>query len=253
MNLKGKVCILTGGGSGIGRATAIRMANEGARVVIVGRTARKLSAVKKRVESVGGTALVWRLDIADRAALQEMVRDVVKRFGKIDVLVNSAGEESLHRGLLDSPSDEIRSIIDSNLVGTIYCSQEVAPVMMEQNAGTIINISSLAGMRPALVSGMTYCATKAAVINFTYFLNKTFRGTNIRASVVIPGEVSTPILAKRPIPPTQTERTKMLSASDLAEVITFVAKLPPGMIVEEIVIRPAARGSNRIGATRARS
>ena len=101
--------------------------------------------------------------------------------------------------LLTTTPEDIQSVINSNLVGTIYCTQAVIPSMREAKEGTIINVSSLAGVSPGLLAGMAYGAAKAAVNNFTAFLNSEYRNTGIRASVVIPGEVDTPIMNKRPI------------------------------------------------------
>ena len=201
MSLKDKVCIVTGGGSGIGRSSALMMAREGARVVLVGRTASKVEDVKTEVASAGGVAEAFPLDVADHDAVTQMATAVLEGFGRIDVLVNNAGHSSPHRRLMSTPPQEIRSVIDSNLVGTIFCTQAVMPAMLEAGEGTIINVSSLAGSNPGLIGGMVYSAAKAAVINFTGFLNAEFRHTGVRASVVIPGEIDTPIMDKRPVPP----------------------------------------------------
>jgi NADP-dependent 3-hydroxy acid dehydrogenase YdfG len=246
MSLKGKICVITGGGSGIGRATAIRMAHEGAKVVIVGRTITNLNAARNEIQGQGGIVEVSALDITDLKAVQELMKNVAQTFGRIDVLVNNAGDITRHRGLSDTAPDELQSVINTNIVGAIYCCQAVVPVMIERQHGTIINVSSLAGIRPALVSGMIYSATKAAVINFTYFLNKELQGTNIRASVIIPGEVSTPMLSKRPHPPTPEECAAMLTAQDVAEVISFIAGTDERVLIEEVVIRPSSTSKARV-------
>ncbi|MCI0840887.1 MAG: SDR family oxidoreductase, partial [Chloroflexi bacterium] len=194
MGLDGKVCIITGGGSGIGRSTALMMAGAGAKVVLVGRTASKVEQVQKEIESAGGTATASSLDVADREAGLQLAKDVLAEFGQVDVLLNNAGHSSKHRMLMTTTPEELRSVIDSNLIGTIYLSQAVMPSMLERGEGTIINVSSLAGVTPGLLAGMAYSAAKAAVINFTSFLNAEFKNTGVRASVVIPGEVDTPIL-----------------------------------------------------------
>ena len=167
-----------------------------------------------------------------------MAASVLEKFGRIDVLVNNAGHSSPHRRLLTTPPEEIRSVIDSNLIGTIFCTQAVMPSMLEAREGTIINVSSLAGSNPGLVGGMVYSAAKAAVINFTGFLNAEFRNTGVRASVVIPGEIDTPILDKRPIPPSAEARTTMATAEDVAEAITLIARLPQRAAIPELTIRP---------------
>ncbi len=238
MALDGKVCIVTGGGSGIGRATAIQMAGEGARLVLVGRTQSKVASVAAEIESTRGTARSYGLDVADFAAVQAMVSDVVDAFGRIDVLVNNAGHSSPRRRLLTSTPEDVRRVIDSNLVGTIYCTQAVVPTMLKAGAGTIINVSSLAAKTPGLLGGMTYGAAKAGVVNFTEFLNAEFFGGELRASVIIPGEVDTPILEGRPVVPNAEARATMVMAEDVAEAITLIACLPHKSNIPELTIRP---------------
>ena len=238
MKLKDRVCIITGGGSGIGRDAALKMAQEGAKVVIVGRTVSKLIVVKSEIEAMGGTAVSCVLDVADYDAVQQMVNDVLGNFGKIDVLVNNAGHSSHNRRLLNTTPEEVRSVVDSNLIGTFFCTQAVVPAMLKAKSGTIINISSLAAVTPGPFSGFAYGAAKAGVINFTAFLNNDLRNTGIRASVIIPGEVATPILDKRPIPPDDDARTMMVDVAETSEAILLIATLPLRSNIPELVIRP---------------
>ena len=238
MGLDGKVCIITGGGSGIGRASAMMMAEEGATVVVVGRTASKVNDVKAEIEAAGGRSASFALDVADHAAVNLMVRSVKDEFGRIDVVVNNAGHSSPHRKLLTTTPEEIRSVIDSNLVGTIFCTQAVMPSMLEAGQGTVINVSSLAGVTPGLMGGMIYSAAKAAVINFTQFLGSEFRNSGVRFSVVIPGEIDTPILDKRPVPPSADARATMATAEDTAEAIALIARLPDRAAIPQLVIKP---------------
>ena len=238
MSLKGNVCIITGGGSGIGRDAALTLARDGAAVVIVGRTQAKLNAVQAEIAAEGGTALPYVLDVADYDAVQQMVDDVLEQFGRIDVLVNNAGHSSHHRRLLNTPPEEMRSVIDSNLIGTFFCTKAVVPAMLEAKSGTIINISSLAAVTPGPFSGFAYGAAKAAVINFTEFLNVDLRNTGIRASVVVPGEVATPILDKRPIPPDAAARATMVDVAETSAAIHLIATLPQRSNIPELVIRP---------------
>ena len=238
MSLQDQVCVITGGGSGIGRGAALVMAKDGAKIALVGRTAAKVEAVKSEIESAGGTALAFTLDVSDHDAVQEMTEDVLGAFGRIDVLVNNAGHSSLHRRLVNTTPEEIRSVIDSNLIGTIFCTQSVVPTMLAAKSGTIINVSSLAGVTPGPFSGLAYGAAKAAVINFTTFLNADLRNTGIRASVVIPGEVATPILDKRPIPPSDEARDEMVDVAETSAAIHLIATLPQRSNIPELVIRP---------------
>lgn len=240
MRLEGQVCIITGGGSGIGRGAALTMAEEGATVVIIGRTASKLASVEAEIAitEVSGTTVSYTLDVSEYNAVEAMVADVLEKFGRIDVLVNNAGHSSHNRRLLNTTPEEVRSVIDSNLIGTFFCTQAVVPAMLKAKSGTIINISSLAAVTPGPFSGFAYGAAKAGVINFTEFLNADLRNTGIRASVVVPGEVATPILDKRPIPPDAEARTLMVDVDETSAAILLIATLPQRSNIPELIIRP---------------
>ena len=238
MTLEDKTCLITGAGSGIGRATAILFASEGARVYLVGRTLSKVEAVCAEIAASGGRAAAYGVDVVNRDGILGVVEEIERERGAVDVLVNNAGHSSPHRRLLSTPPGEIASVINSNLIGTIYCTQAVMPAMLERDSGTIINVSSLAGVTPGLLGGMIYSAVKAAVINFTGHLNEEFKGTNIRASVVIPGEITTPLLDKRPVPPSKDARRTMAGPEDVAEAIALIAGLPQNSSIPELVIRP---------------
>ncbi len=238
MSLAGRVCIITGGGSGIGRATALLLAREGVKLALVGRTASKLEAVRKEVRAEGGSADIFALNIADHEAVQRMAGAVLEAHGRIDVLVNNAGHSSPHRRLLTTTPEEIRSVIDSNLVGAIYCAQAVVPVMLKAGEGTIINVSSMAGLSPGIIGGMVYSPAKAGLINFTQYLNVELKNTGIRSSVVIPGEVDTPAMDRRPVPPPSEARATMATAADAAEAIAMIIRMPQRTNIPELIVKP---------------
>ena len=238
MPVKDQVCIITGAGSGIGRATALKMADEGAHPVLVGRTRSKLDEVKAEISENGGQAEVFALDVGDHPAVQGMTKAVLEKFGRVDVLINNAGHSSPHRKLLTTTPDEIQSVLGTNLVGTIFCSQAVIPSMLAAERGTIISVSSMSGVTPGLIGGMVYSAAKAAIINFTGFLNYEFKNTGVRASVVIPGEVDTPTLDGRPVVPDAEARETMATAEDAAEAIMLIARLPDRTTIPELRLRP---------------
>lgn len=238
MGLDGKVCIVTGGGSGIGRSAALMMADAGAKVALIGRTPSKVDAVRREIEATGGSAMAIGLDVADYDGVMRMADDVLSAYGQIDVLVNNAGHSSPHRRLMTTTPEDLRSVLDSNVTGAVYCTQAVTPHMLERKEGTIINVSSLAGVNASLLAGMAYSAAKAAVINFTAFLNTELKNTGIRSSVVIPGEVDTPIMDNRPIVPSDDARSTMVTADDAAQAILLIASLPQGTCIPELIIRP---------------
>ena len=238
MGLQDKVCIVTGGGSGIGRSAALMMAKAGAKVVLVGRTVSKVEDVKDEIEAVGGKAMALGLDVGDYDGVMQMAKDVLDAYGQIDVLVNNAGHSSHHRRLMTTTPEELRAVLDSNVAGSVFCSQAVVPHMQQRGEGTIINVSSMAGVNASMLAGMAYSAAKAAVINFTAFLNAEYKNSGIRSSVVIPGEVDTPILDNRPIVPSDDARDTMVTADDAAEAIFLIANLPQRACIPELIIRP---------------
>jgi NADP-dependent 3-hydroxy acid dehydrogenase YdfG len=239
MSLQDKVGIITGGNSGIGRGTALRFAKEGAKVVLVGRTAATLQEVAKEIKAGGGTVDTFAMDVADYEAVQTMTQAVLNHYGRVDILVNSAGGGSFHKRTLTTTPEDMQNALGANLLGTIYCAQAVLPSMLQAQEGTIINVSSGASRHPGLLGGMIYSAAKAAVNNFTTFINTEFRNSGVRACVVIPGEVDTPALTRnRPIPPPESAKQTMLTAEDMAEAIALIAKMPQRAHIQELVIRP---------------
>ena len=238
MGLQDKVCIVTGGGSGIGRGAALLMAQNGAKIALVGRTASKIEAVRDEIEAAGSPARTFAFNVADYEAAQQMAKDVIAAFGRIDVLVNNAGHSSANRRLLNMMPEETRQVVDSNLIGTIFCTRAVVPFMLEAKSGTIINVSSVAAIQPGPFGGLAYGAAKAAVNNFTQFLNVELLNTGVRASVIMPGEINTPILELRPVPPSVEARATMADVEDTSELICFIASLPQRVNIPEVIIRP---------------
>jgi NADP-dependent 3-hydroxy acid dehydrogenase YdfG len=236
--LRDAVCIVTGGGSGIGRALCLLLASEGAKVVVVGRTAAKVDAVAAEVRVAGGFARARAADVADAQAMSAMVEEVVREFGRIDVLVNNAGQNTPHRRLSSTTPDEIRVLFDANVLGAMFCTRAVVPSMRAAGKGTIVNVSSTAALEPGVLTGAAYSAAKAAVTNFTRFLGQDLRNTGIRTCVVFPGEVDTPILEHRAHPPDAEARATMLTSDDVAQAIVFVLRLPARATITELVIRP---------------
>ena len=236
--LGGRRAIVTGGGSGIGRALCLLLASEGAKVVAVGRTASKVAAVAKEVQAAGGTARSQAVDVADAEGLRTLVEEVLREFGRIDVLVNNAGQNSPRRRLLTTSPDEIRGLFDANVLGAMFCTRAVMPAMRAAGRGTIVNVSSVAALEPGVLTGAAYSAAKAALANFTRYLAQETRNTGIRTCVVFPGEVDTPILEHRAHPPDAEARATMLMPEDVAEAIALVLRLPARANVTELVLRP---------------
>jgi NADP-dependent 3-hydroxy acid dehydrogenase YdfG len=235
--LKDKVAWITGGGSGIGLAGGIELARAGAHVVVSGRSAETLKKAEKEIKAAGsGEAIA--LDVADQAEVAKVGQSLLKRHGRVDILVNSAGINLPKRRFRDVSIDGWQQIVAINLSGTFYCCQAVLPGMRSRRDGLIINIASWFGRYWNTLGGPGYNATKHAVVSLTETLNVEEAANGIRATCILPGEVATPILEKRPVPPPQHERARMLQAEDLGRTILFLATLPARACVNELVISP---------------
>ncbi|HEV2547204.1 MAG TPA: SDR family oxidoreductase [Stellaceae bacterium] len=236
--LEGKVAWLTGAGSGIGLAGARELAKAGARVVLSGRRAEPLAAAVAAINDEGGQAEAAALDVADKAAVAAAAAGILERLGRIDILVNSAGINLPTRLWKDLTPETFERIVGINLHGALYCTQAVLPAMRAQKDGLVINISSWAGRFESYLTGPAYNASKHALGALTMSLNDEECVNGIRACVIYPGEVATPILKNRPRPPSSAEVARMLQAEDLGRTIRFVAEMPPRVCVNEILIAP---------------
>jgi NADP-dependent 3-hydroxy acid dehydrogenase YdfG len=234
-DLTGKVAWITGAGSGIGEAAAIALAAAGMRVVLSGRRADKLAEVAGRI---GAAAEAAPLDVADPRAVQSVVDDVVARHGRIDVLVSSAGINVRERNWHNLSVADWDRVIRIDLDGAFYCARAVLPAMIEQNDGLIVNVSSWAGKHVSVVTGPAYTAAKHAMNAMNESINMEAGIYGVRACAVCPGEVSTPILDKRPIPVTAEERAQMVQAEDCGEIIAFLARLPAHVCINELTVSP---------------
>jgi NADP-dependent 3-hydroxy acid dehydrogenase YdfG len=237
--LKGKVAWITGGGSGIGLAGAISLAREGAQVVITGRTKSSLDSGLAEVKKVGSAEAIL-LDVANRDAVTRVAADIEKRHGRIDILVTSAGTNisGAKRNLATMSLDGWDDVVRINLDGLFYCCYAVIPGMRKRKDGLIINISSWAGRYASLLTGPAYNATKRAVIAITESINMEECVNGIRATSILPGEVATPIMAKRPVPPSPERMAEMVQPEDLGETVLYLAKMPPRTCINELIISP---------------
>jgi NADP-dependent 3-hydroxy acid dehydrogenase YdfG len=238
-NLEGKVAWVTGAGSGIGLAGAQALAQAGATVVMSGRRGDVLERESVAIRKIGGKATVETLDVSDAAAVQRVTQSILARHGNVDILVNSAGLNNPQRFWRDQTVESWDQVIRINLDGTFYCTKAVIPSMRTQKDGVVINISSWAGKYTSAMVGAAYNGSKAAVVSLTETINMEECANGIRACAICPAEVATPILDRRPVPPSAEERAKMLQPADLGETIRWVAEQPPHVCINEIIISPS--------------
>jgi 3-oxoacyl-[acyl-carrier protein] reductase len=196
MRLADKVAIITGAGRGIGQATAIKFAQEGARVIVCDIDEQSAIDCAQIVERRGGEALAFRVDVTDKPSIQAMVEAVHDRYGRIDILVNNAGivADAQLKKMTDEQFDRV---IDINLKGTYNCTKAVVDIMLDQQSGVILNASSIVGLYGNF--GQTnYAASKFGVIGMVKTWARELGKRGIRANAVCPGFISTPIIDSIP-------------------------------------------------------
>jgi NAD(P)-dependent dehydrogenase (short-subunit alcohol dehydrogenase family) len=232
-----KTAVITGAGSGVGRALALALASEGWRVAITGRREETL---KETVRLAGRPEafLVCPCDIGKATEVEILARRVLAEFGEVELLVNAAGTNAPRRALEVLSLDDYHAMMDANLNGAYYCVQAFLPGMRQRRSGTIINIVSDAGKQASPKAGPAYVMSKFGMAGLTQSINAEERGNGVRACAIFPGDIDTPLLEKRPSPPPAEARARMLRPEDVAECALLAIRLPARAIVEEIIVRP---------------
>lgn len=192
-DLKGKVALVTGSSSGIGRATAETLAANGARVAInFHRNEAGAEALRTRITEAGGKAVVIQADVTRAGEVQSLVQQTVNEFGPVDILVNNAGSLVERLKILELTEERWDEVIDLNLKSAFLCCQAVAGSMMERKTGAIINVSSIAGRNGGALGSIHYSAAKGGLITFTKGLAKEMGPFGVRVNAVSPGVIDTP-------------------------------------------------------------
>lgn len=236
--LKEAVAIVTGGSRGIGRAIAKTLAREGAVVIVCSRNLEAGKEAADAIRSEGGRAHARQVDVADAAAVAELMKSVLKDFGRIDILVNNAGitADNLLLRLKESDWDRV---IDTNLKGTFNCTKAAARAMVKQHSGKIINIASVVGM-VGNAGQANYCASKAGIIGFTKSVARELACRNINVNCVAPGLINSEMTEAL----SQEAREEVLKliplgrigeAEDVAEVVKFLAMPTSGYITGQVI------------------
>jgi len=238
--LKDKVAVITGGGSGVGKAAAALFLKEGAKVVIAGRDAAKLAAVASELKA-GEALRTVPTDVANAAQCQALIDAATRAFGRVDILVNNAGTNLKERTIRELKPESWDMMIRTNLDGAFYCMNAVLPQMFARKDGVIVNVVSIAGKRANPLGGAAYVAAKFGMASLGLALAAEEKDSGVRVSNIYPGEIDTPILEHRPRPVTDEQRAVILKAEDVAEAVLYVASLPPRVSVPELVIKPTAQ------------
>ncbi len=247
MNIVGKVALVTGASSGIGAATAKRLAAEGVIVGLAARRRDRIEALAAEIEAAGGRALALQADVTDLGSCETAARALINQFGRLDVLVNNAGLMPLSD--VDSlKTDEWKRMVDVNVSGVLNATASVLPQMIAQHSGHIFNMSSIAGRK--VFTGLTvYCATKAAVAAFSDGLRMEVGPKhNIRVTCIQPGAVKSELYDhitdanyRRQMDDLASKMT-FLEGEDIADTILFALKSPARMDVAELFVLPTEQG-----------
>ncbi len=240
--LTGKVAIVTGASSGIGEATALALAAEGAAVAVSARREDRLQDLVKRVSENGGKAYPIVADVADEGQANEIIQKTKSELGRVDILVNNAGVMLL--GMIEGANTEDwRRMINTNVLGLMYATHAAIPIMKEQNSGHIVNLSSVAG-RTARAGAGVYNASKWGVVAFSESLRQEVLKYRIRVTTIEPGAVATELTthitdagAKKNIEDFVKSMTP-LESEDIAAAVLYAVTQPDRVDVNEILIRP---------------
>lgn len=233
-----KTIVITGGGSGVGQAIALKLAAQEWRVVIVGRRPEALEETCRLAGPHASRLTPYVCDIGSALAVEAMGKQILDQAGEVHALVNAAGTNAPRRALEVLSLEDYHAMIATNLHGAFYCVQALLPHMRARKGGTIINIVSDAGKQASPKAGPAYVMSKFGLAGLTQSINAEERTNGIRACAIFPGDIDTPLLDKRPQVPDATARAKMMRAEDVADCAVFCINLPVHVIVEEMLVRP---------------
>ncbi len=233
--LRGQTAIITGASSGVGRATALAFVAEGMRVVLTARREGLLEVLEREIVDLGGEAAIFAGDAGDDATAIA-VRDLaLKRFGSIDVLVNNAGQGN-YKKLVDTSVAEYDELMNSNMRSSFVFSRMVVPRMIEQRSGSIVFVSSVAGLAGA-ANEAVYSASKFAQVGFAQSLAEELRGWGIKVCAVCPGGVKTEFAVGRGRTAEGVASSPMMNPGDVADAIVFACLQPPSARVVQLTVR----------------
>ena len=241
--IEDKVVAITGASSGIGEATALACAQAGAKVALGARRADRIEELAARINADGGRAVAIETDVSDEAGARAFVEGAREQLGGLHGLVNNAGLMLL--GPVEgADTDHWRRMIDVNCLGLLYCTHAALPIMREEGAGHIVNLSSVAG-RVAALGSAVYNLTKWGVTGFSEGLRQEALHANVRVTVIEPGYVETELQGHNegnPIVMEAMEKTRQqidpLQASDIADAIVYALTRPQHIGINEVLIRP---------------
>ncbi len=232
-SLKGKVALITGASSGLGRAFAVALADAGARVFLAARREEKLREAVHEILERGGEAAYHVVDVRVVPALYDLVDVLLAKFKRLDILIHNAGV-GYRSPLLETRRSEIAEMIETDLAAAIYLTQASLHALLKTAPSDIVHVSSIAGLE-GFAEGTVYCAAKSGLVGFSRALAQELKPANIRVTSLCPGSVETDFFERfRPT----LERDQMLRVGDTVRALMYVLTSPPNVLHGEIVLRP---------------
>jgi NADP-dependent 3-hydroxy acid dehydrogenase YdfG len=238
MNNDPKVVIITGASSGMGAATALRLAQEGARLMLAARRVDRLEKVAEEARRLGGEVRICPTDVSRLEDVQTLIHQTMEGFGRIDVVFNNAG--LMRIGPIEKLSHaDIEQQIKVNFLGAAWVIKEVVPILKKQNSGLIINTSSVLGGRKTRATAWIYAGTKWAVTAMTEGLREELVGTRVRVCALQPGVVDTELFDAFEVHPTKYANISTpIKPQEVADLIAYIVNLPWHFNINEIILRP---------------
>lgn len=238
--LNGKVALITGASAGIGWACALALAGEGANMVINARRPERLAELQKAVQSAGGRAVSHLGDARQEETARGAVDLAVSTFGRLDILINNVGVGN-YKNLVDTSAQEYDEMVDTNIRSTFLFSRFAVPVMLEQKSGTLLMISSMAGIY-GFAGEAVYCATKFAQVGFAQALDKELRPHGIKVGVICPGGVKTEFALGKGRTEESVAASTMLEPEDVAGAVLLACTQSAGSRIIEVQMRTMSEG-----------
>lgn len=236
--LHDKVALITGASAGIGRAAARALASEGASLVLTARRHERLDALKKEIEKLGGKAAIVIGDAREEATAIKAVKAATDTFGRLDILINNTGVGN-YKKLIDTSAEEYDDMMDTNVRSTFLFSRHAVPVMLKQKSGTILMVSSMAGVY-GFGGEAVYCMTKFAQVGFAQALDRELRESGIKVGAICPGGVKTEFALGRGRTEKSVAESGMLDPEDVAGVILMACTQSPKSRIIEVQMRTMA-------------
>ena len=235
LRLKGRAAIVTGASSGIGWATALALAGEGAAVLVTARREQRLRDLCAAIAERGGRGEWVAGDAADEATAQACVARAIESFGRLDILINNAGAGN-YKNLVETSAEEYDALMDANMRSGFVFSRHAAPVMIEQKRGQMIFVSSVAGLQGAAGEAV-YCASKFAQVGFAQALDAELRKHGIKVGIICPGGVKTEFAVGKGRTEEGVQSSHMMEPREVAEAIVFACVQPPNLRIPQMTVR----------------